>query len=61
MLAYDKEIYDKAINDIKNLCYDILQDCVDFADNNAYDREWVIDRFQEQFSKEKQRYLRGGN
>ncbi len=61
MLAYDKEIYDKAINDIKNLCLDILQDCIDFADNNAYDREWVIDRFQEQFSKEKQRYLKGGN
>lgn len=61
MLAYDKEIYDKAIHAINDLCYDILQDLEIFADNNNYDREWVIDRFQEQFSKEKQRYLKGGN
>ena len=40
------------------LCEDVLEDCANFADGYDYDYEWVLDTFQEQFSKIKRGYLK---
>lgn len=54
----DKIIYDEAVERINSLCEDVLEDCANFADGYDYDYEWVLDTFQEQFSKIKRGYLK---
>lgn len=49
------DFYNEAIENVDKLCQSALEDCIDFADLYNYDKEWVLDRFQEQFSK-----LKGG-
>lgn len=46
----EKEIYDKALKDVTELAVDVIEQCIIFADGKCYEKEWVIDRFQEQFS-----------
>ena len=58
MLYYDKELYREAINNIDQFCLYILDDLSDFAVKNDYDKEWVIERFQEQFQKVKMKNLK---
>lgn len=54
----ETEIYDKALKEVTELAVDVIEQCADFADRNDYDKEWVIDRFQEQFSIAKRDFLR---
>lgn len=51
------ELYKKAMSEMNDLANDVIEQCVDFADSNDYEKEWVLDRFQEQFSKAKAKYL----
>ena len=53
----EKEFYNKALKEITELAVDTIEQCADFADRNDYDKEWVIDRFQEQFSIAKRDFL----
>lgn len=53
----ENELYKKAMSEMNALANDIIEQCVDFADSNDYEKEWVLDRFQEQFSKAKAKYL----
>ena len=53
----EKEFYDKALKGVTELAVDVIEQCADFADRNDYDKEWVIDRFQEQFSIAKRDFL----
>lgn len=53
----ENELYKKAMSEMNVLANDIIEQCVDFADSNDYEKEWVLDRFQEQFSKAKAKYL----
>lgn len=46
----EAEIYDKALKEVTELAVDVIEQCIAFADANCYEKEWVIDRFQEQFS-----------
>lgn len=53
----ETEIYDKALKEVTELAVDVVEQCADFADRNNYDKEWVLDRFQEQFSIAKRDFL----
>lgn len=53
----EKEFYNKALKEVTELAVDVIEQCADFADRNNYDKEWAIDRFQEQFSIAKRDFL----
>ena len=54
----DEEVfYDTALKEVTELAVDVIEQCSAFADRNDYDKEWVIDRFQEQFSRAKKDFL----
>ena len=53
----EKEFYNKALKEVTELAVDAIELCADFADRNDYDKEWVIDKFQEQFSIAKRNFL----
>lgn len=57
----EDKFYKKAMKEMDDLANDIMEQCIDFANNNDYDQEWVLDRFQEQFSKAKAKYLKNKN
>lgn len=57
----EDKFYKKAMKEMDDLANDIMEQCIDFASNNDYDQEWVLDRFQEQFSKAKAKYLKNKN
>ena len=49
----ENEFYDTALKEVTELAVDVIEQCFDFANRNDYDKEWVLDRFQEQFSRAK--------
>lgn len=51
----DADFYNKAVENVDKLCKSALEDCIDFANQYNYDKEWVLDKFQEQFQKLKRR------
>ena len=53
----EKELYDTALKEVTELVVDTIEQCFDFANRNDYDKEWVLDRFQEQFSRAKKDFL----
>lgn len=55
----EKEFYNQAMIDMYYLCKDVILECEDFAKDKDYNVDLVLDRFQEQFSKLKQLYLKG--
>jgi hypothetical protein len=55
----DDLLYKKAVKQMRQLAEDVLADVEMFADDNNYDKEWVLERFQEEFSKAKKRWLNG--
>lgn len=54
----EKELYNQALKEVTELAVDVIEQCFEFASKHNYDKEWVIDRFQEQFSIAKQRALK---
>jgi hypothetical protein len=46
-------LYKQAMKRITELVEEVFQICVEVADENQYEREWVLDRFREQFNKAK--------
>ena len=59
MEDYEKKFYKEALKKTNSLCIEVIQQCEQFANNNDYNVDWVLDSFQEQFSKIKQTYLEG--
>ena len=53
----EKEFYNTALKEVTELAVDVIEQCFDFANKNDYDKEWVLDRFQEQFSRIKRDFL----
>ena len=43
---------------MSDLANDVIEKCLEFANNNDYDEEWAFDIFQEQFAKAKAEYLK---
>ena len=52
------ELYDIALKEVKELAVDVIEQCSYFAEKNDYEKEWVLDRFQEQFSIAKKDFLK---
>lgn len=46
----EEELYKQAIADMRDLAIDVIEQCLEFARENDYDQEWVLDRFQESFT-----------
>lgn len=57
----EDKFYKGAMDEINDLANDVMEQCIDFANNKDYDQEWVLDRFQEQFSEVKVKYLKNKN
>lgn len=57
----EDKFYKEAMDEINDLANDVMEQCIDFANNKDYDQEWVLDRFQEQFSEVKVKYLKNKN
>ena len=54
----DEEVfYDTALKEVTELAVDVIEQCFNFANRNDYDKEWVLDRFHEQFSRAKKDFL----
>lgn len=49
----ENDLYEQAVSDVKNLVEYVLNECDEFADKYDYDKEWVRDRFREEFNKRK--------
>lgn len=47
----DDKIYKQALKEMKELAGRVLEECYDFANDNDYDRDWVISHFMEAFNK----------
>lgn len=54
----ERELYDTALKEVTELVVDVIEQCSDFANRNDYDKEWVLERFQEQFSLAKRDFLK---
>lgn len=47
----DKELSKQALKKTEKLAKRVLEDCYEYADNNNYEREWVINNFMSAFNK----------
>ena len=52
------DLYKKAMKEMQELAKDVLEQCVEFAEEHDYEKEWVIERFQEQFARVKDAALK---
>lgn len=52
-----EKLYDTTLKEVTELAVDTIEQCFDFANRNDYDKEWVLERFQEQFSRAKKDFL----
>lgn len=51
-MTYQEEIlYNSAIERVNELADDAIQECCEVAQNNHYERDWVLERFRESFNK----------
>lgn len=53
----EKELYDTALKEVTELAVNVIEQCCNFADRNNYDKEWVVERFQEQFQRAKKDFF----
>ena len=49
----DDALYKQAAFDVKDLVDYVLSECDNFANRYNYDKEWVRERFREEFNKKK--------
>lgn len=50
-MMIDKDLYNKAICEMKSLAEYVMQDILKFADEHDYEEAWVVERFREEFNK----------
>ena len=54
----EDELYKTAMLQMIELSCDVIDQCIEFANHNDYNTEWVLDMFQEQFSSVKQEFMK---
>lgn len=54
----EDELYKTAMLQMRELSCDVIDQCIEFANHNDYNTEWVLDRFQEQFFSVKQEFMK---
>ena len=55
MSKTDDQLYLQAMAVVDRLVEDVLKTCGEVADENHFEKEWVLDRFREQFNKAKRK------
>lgn len=53
MSEEDRILYKQAMKRMDELIEEVFQICDDVADENHYEREWVLEAFRAKFNKEK--------
>lgn len=51
----DKAVYKQAMKRIDELVEQVMQTCDEVADENHYDRIWVMERFRDRFNQAKRK------
>jgi len=54
-LSEDEKVYKQAMERIDELVEEVIQNCIDVADENHYERGWVLDRFRAKFNSAKRK------
>lgn len=49
----DERLYNQAMGEMSEFVQDVMKQCIDFADKYCYEIEWVLEKFQEEFSRAK--------
>lgn len=49
----DNKLYRKAMKEMQELVERVIEDCYDFANDNDYDKDWVLNQFISEFHKMK--------
>lgn len=44
-------LYYRAVNEMKSLAEHVMQDIQEFANEQNYEKAWVVERFREEFNK----------
>lgn len=47
----DDKLYRQALEEMEELAERVLEECCEFADDNDYEKEWVISHFMSAFNK----------
>ena len=47
----DNKLYRQALEEMEELAERVLEECCEFADDNDYEKEWVISHFMSAFNK----------
>lgn len=55
-MSDESEIYNEAMERIDVLVEEVLETCLEVADENDYERVWVLERFREKFNKAKRKH-----
>ena len=53
----DDKLYKQALEEMKELAERVLEECCEFAEDNDYEKEWVISHFISAFNKLKKRCI----
>lgn len=51
----DEILYKQALERIDELVDEVIQTCLEVADENDYEKIWVLERFRERFNKAKRK------
>ena len=49
----DDKLYKQALEEMKERAERVLEECCEFAEDNDYEKEWVISHFISAFNKQK--------
>ncbi|MCC2250517.1 hypothetical protein JUJ52_11145 [Virgibacillus sp. AGTR] len=52
-MSDESKIYKEAMERIYELVEEVIETCLEVADENHYERVWVLERFREKFNKAK--------
>lgn len=52
-MSDESKLYKEAMERIDELVEEVVQTCIEVADENHYERVWVLERFRERFNKAK--------
>ncbi|MEM5012102.1 hypothetical protein WKH57_15385 [Niallia taxi] len=54
-MSDESKLYKEAMERIDDLVEEVIQTCLDVADENDYERVWVLERFRDKFNKAKRK------
>lgn len=58
LLSEEDMLCKQAMKRVAELVEEVIQICDEVADENHYERDWVLDRFREQFNKARRTRLK---